>query len=125
MKYIRHYEQKTVKAANPEDFDHEINLIYQEAAKYGKEPIVHFFDGMGFCASVKYYISFNQPETIAEEYELKGLGEKCCACPYFSPLQDKRFKSSLCSCLEKRVYMDTPACDIFYKEFREDDHGKN
>lgn len=125
MKYVRHYEQKTIKANDPEEFDILMNMVYREAAKSGKEPEIHFFDSMGFCASVKYYISVNLPETIAEEYELKGLGEKCCACPYFSKLQDKRFKSSLCTCLNRRVYIDSPACDIFYKEFREADNGSN
>ena len=125
MKYLRHYEQKTIKANCPEDFDAEMNIIYQKAAQSGKEPEVHFFDGMGFCASVKYYISANLPETLSEEYELRGEGEHCKTCPYFEPLKDKRFKFSTCAKTENRVCADSPSCDIFYKEFREDSHGKN
>lgn len=125
MKYIKHYQQKTIKTSDPEEFDILMNSIYEEAAKGGKEPEIHFFEGMGFCASIKYFVSLNLPETLAEEYELKGLGCRCTDCPYFEPPKDKRFKTSVCPRTNLRTCFDRNACDIFYKEFREASHGEN
>ena len=123
MKYVKHYVQKTVKTNTPEEFDEIVNGVYIEAAKYGKEPEIHFFDAKGFCASIKYYISLSLPENLAEEYELRGLGEVCDACPYFTPITDRRCKNTICKKTEKNTFTGCHACDIFYKEFREVYHG--
>lgn len=125
MKYVKHYVQKTVKTTKADEFDEQMNLIYLEAAKGGKEPEIHFFDREGFCASIKYFVSLTIPETISEEYELRGEGAYCPECPYFIPPQDKRFKRTTCSKTMDRTNSDARACDIFYREFRENKDGKN
>jgi hypothetical protein len=119
MKLVRHFEQKTIKTSSAEEFDILMNSIYKTAVRGGKEPEVHYFEGMGFCASVKYFVAKDIPETLAEEYELRGQGEVCDACPYFTPPKDKRFKTSLCQRTNRKTCYDSSACDIFYKEFRE------
>ena len=47
--------QKTVMAKDPETFDRMINAIYDTAARSQREPEIHYFDGMGLCATVRYY----------------------------------------------------------------------
>ena len=114
MKYIRQYKQKTVRAENPEEFDSMINAIYFLAAASGKEPEIHYYEGMGLCASVKYYINEKIAEDICDEYELLGEKHYCFECPYFSKSDDRRIKKAFCSKGEK-VYTDSKACKIFYE----------
>ena len=125
MKYVRHFVQKTIKTDDPDEFDALVNGVYIEAAKGGKEPEIHFFDAKGFCASIKYFISLTLPESLAEEYEMRGLGEVCDACPYFTPITDKRCKRTICKKTEKTTWTGASACDIYYKEFREAKNGSN
>lgn len=54
MKYVRGFRQETVKADSPEVFDLKMNDIFLRAAASGKEPVVKFFDSMGFCATEGY-----------------------------------------------------------------------
>lgn len=124
MKYVRGFRQETVKADSPEVFDLKMNDIFLRAASSGKEPIVKFFDSMGFCATVRYFVSEAIPETIAEKYELEGNGYLCQECPYFLLPEDRRRKNVRCEKAKRLVSADSRACDIFYLALEEgqDEH---
>ena len=125
MRYIRQYFQQTVQAETSAEFDALVNDIYKKAALGGKDPEIHFFDTRGFCATVKYFMSTEIPETISEEYQLKGIRCNCSDCPLYFPSEDKRVKYVRCDHVSHRVDAETNACDYFYQTFMEGNHGTN
>ena len=92
------------------------------------KPVVTFSDSDPLCAYIKYVAKVPVPETLADEYELKGISFVCAQCPYFSPVlkddgeQDKRCKWGNCEHAEfGRTYKTSPACDKLYDLIREGD----
>ena len=84
-----------------------------------KNPVVTF---EGLIARVSYTERFEAPETLAEEYEQKGVRLTCQDCPYFTPVlkadgtEDKRIKLGDCPfCHYERTYKDTAACDQLFR----------
>lgn len=113
MRYVRHYKQQTIKTSDPREFDDFMNEIFMRAAQSGKEPEVHFFENQDFCATVRYFVNLNIPETISEQYEVRGETHQCQECPKYVPITDRRRTTSLCECGKKRC-PDSKACDMFY-----------
>ena len=72
MRYVRQYMQKTVRTDDPQLFDEMINSLYLKAATSGKEPEIHYFEGMGFCASVKFFMVQQIAENTKDEFEMIG-----------------------------------------------------
>ena len=125
MRYIRQYVQQTVQAESSSEFDELVNAIYKKAASSGKDPEIHFFEGRGFCATVKYFMSTDIPESVSEKYEMEGMSRMCCDCPLYSPSEDKRVRYTRCSHSAFKVTADCKACDYFDSEFMEGGHGTN
>ena len=114
MRYVRQYMQRTVRAEDPVIFDEMVNAIYLKAASGGKEPEIHFFEGMGLCASVRFYVAEQVPETLADKYQLNNDIHHCWDCPFFELNPDRRIKKAICH-KGNKIWNDTPACDIFYE----------
>lgn len=114
MKFVKHFKQQTVRTNDPREFDALVNEIFIQAAQGGKEPEVHFYDSQGFCATIRYFVNLQIPETISEEFELRGEKHYCAECQYFSISSDRRYKYGHCSLYDKRRCGDTPACDALY-----------
>ena len=115
MKFVRKYVQQTVKASSPEEFDFSMNAIFAKAAKGGKEPDVHFFDSLGLCACVRYFVSESVAESLSEKFEIEGNMHLCSECPNFILPYDKRIKKVRCKEGDCLVTASTPCCDIFYE----------
>lgn len=115
MKYIRQYVQETVKAETPKEFDLQMNAIFTKAARSGKEPDIHYFDG--YSATVRYWISGEVAETISDEFELKGKAKKCYECPLYILPDDKRIKYSYCDHSNCKITANDPACDYYYETY--------
>ena len=117
MKYVKHYRQQTVKTDDPKEFDDLINEIFIRAAGSGKEPEVHFFEGMGLCASVRYFVNLTIPESLSEEHEARGEFHKCYECPFFEVVPGKKKKGT---CPKGSTWIDSNVCDIYYERGIED-----
>lgn len=116
MRYTKQFKQQTVMADSPETFDRIINAIYEKAARSQREPEIHYFDGMGLCATVRYYETLEIPETAAERFEVAGERHTCADCEHFRPSFDGRVKWVKCAeggCLAGRT---SPACEHHYEE---------
>ena len=113
MKYVRHYKQQTIKTDDPKEFDDFMNEIFMRASAGGKEPEVHFFEGMGFCACVRYFVSLTVPETLAEEKEALGEFHDCIECPYFTLTPGKKKKGT---CIKGQTWVDSRVCDAYYEK---------
>lgn len=98
-------------------FEGELNARIRELSK--KNPKVTF-DGL--TAYISYFESVSVPESLADEYILKGVCFHCEDCPEFQAIvkedgtEDKRLKYGECQYAEcGRTYKDSPACDMLYK----------
>lgn len=117
MKYVRQYVQETITEKTPEKFDARMNAIFSKASRSGKEPDIHYHEKDGYSATVRYWIQTEIAETIAEEFELKGLGKKCYECPLYSLPEDKRIKYSHCDHSSTRISANDSACDYYYETY--------
>lgn len=116
MLYSKKFTQKTVMAKDPETFDRLINAIYDTAARSQREPEIHYFDGMGLCATVRYYEMIEIPETASERFIAAGEAHTCADCEHYRPPFDGRVKWVKCAeggCLAGRT---SPACEYHYEE---------
>lgn len=115
MKYVRQYIQETVKADTPEEFDARMNSVFAKASKSGKDPNVYYHPEL-YSATVRYWVTAEIAETIAEEYELQGQGKKCFECPLYSLPKDKRIKYTHCE-HGGRISACDDACNWYYEVY--------
>ena len=114
MKNIRQFMQHTVKADDFEDFDSKMNIIFAQASKSDREPDVHYHDGLGLCATVRYWVSQDIPETISDEFALYEHRHYCPECEYYQPPKDKRIKNFICEHSGLHIWPEKEACDEYY-----------
>lgn len=116
MRETKKLIQKTVKTEDPLEFDAAMQKIFEKATKSGKEPSVHFWEGMGLCATVTFYETERIPESAMDRFEAKGMKRRCFECEHYKPSADGRVKWVRC---EKRGDITTalsPCCNIYYEE---------
>lgn len=77
----------------------------------------------GLIARISYTETVRKPETLAEEYETRGLRLSCQDCPYFSPIlkadgtEDGRVKYGDCPFKEfGRTFRDSQACEMLFQK---------
>lgn len=89
-------------------------------------PVVHFSESIPFYAQIKYTVDSATPDSIAEEYEAKGVRFICAQCPHLKAAlkddgtEDRRCKWGGCEFSETgRVPKSAPACDKLYELIHE------
>ena len=115
--------QETVQESTKEEFDAKMNIIFSKTGDRNLE--VHYFDSLGLCATVRYWTETRIPETIAEEYECKGIHYICENCPHYHESNDRRVKYTTCSHSGVKVCAKTRACEYFYEKILERDEVCN
>lgn len=118
MIYSKRWTQKTVREADPAAFDAALNEIYEQAmgATGEQELEVHYFDGMGFCATVRYWTTAEIPETAEERARISGVSHVCADCEHYRPSFDGRVKYASCPHSGRRSGRTLPACELHYQE---------
>lgn len=114
----RSYQQFAIVAADSaQTLSDELNAKLFELRD--KNPTVTF---EGMIARIQYTESERVPESIAEEYELRGVNITCEDCPLFVPAlkadgtQDLRAKWGGCPVAEyKRTSRCSRACDTLFQ----------
>lgn len=117
MKEQTYIQFAFVAGETPEALTEKLNGKLYELR--GKNPVVSF---EGLMAQIKYTERDEIPESIGEEYSLKGVRLTCKRCPYFIPTtkadgtEDARAKWGMCPMSpNKRTTKDGPACDILFE----------
>lgn len=116
MKYTCLKQTEVVTGSTAEDFQIKLNRALEEIAKTSSKYELQFNMQMGFCAYIVYDVRREYPETIADEYELKGIKYSCSDCPMFRPSEDRRIKYTTCVHGTHRCAANDDACDWFYEE---------
>lgn len=114
-----------VRSDSASAFEEELNTRIRELAAY--KPEVRF-DGL--TAYIQYRIEKVIPESVCDEYELKGSSFICEQCPCFEPIlkrdgtEDKRIRYGECQFAEfGRTYKDSPACERLYQMLKSGEVG--
>lgn len=116
MKYLSLKQTKIVTASTAAEFEDKLNQALAEVAEKGAKHELTFNMNQGFCAYIVYDERIAKPETLAEEYEMRGEGYRCSECPLFKPSPDKRVKYTTCGHGVRRCEANDWACDWFYEQ---------
>ena len=104
---------KTIQASTASEFDEKFNK-FSEAVSSRMELQ---WDPTPMCVHVLYDEEKLIPETVAEEFELRGEHYFCKDCPFFKRGKDKRCKSVGCKYSPYGTAAEfNSACEYFYKQ---------
>ena len=117
MKQISIPQVRPISGSTPQEAAMAFNTAIMELA-----PMHPTFKQEGNTFWIYYTVVYREPETLSEEYEMRGEGAKCVNCPYcvrdlnrFGDI-DERKKHATCTAREgERIRIDSSACDIYYK----------
>jgi hypothetical protein len=116
MKYINRKQTLIVTGNTAPEFQQNLNDALNDLARKGFKHELQFNMAYGLCAYIIYEERFEEAETLADQYELKGETYKCYECPMYNPSTDRRVKYTTCKKGERHIYHSCPACDWFYEE---------
>ena len=116
MKYINRKQSLIVTGNTATEFQEKLNTALAEIAEKGYKHDIQFNMAMGLCAYILYEERREVAETIADEYELKGMTFKCYECPMFRPSEDKRVRYTTCAHGVHRTAHNDLCCDWFYEQ---------
>ena len=115
MKAKSVWQQKTISASTPEEYDR----LFNEFCKDLTDAEVH--DWSAFCSTIRYREKQLVPENLADELELRGEVYYCKDCPYFIKGEDGNHRCKGCSKHIPNAVDYTPACELFLNDYV---HGK-
>ena len=110
MRYESYVVQQTIVADSAREYDRQMNDVLNNAP--GATIIDRMEDGR-YCSIIRYTKHVQIPETIEEEYYLKGYQFSCKECKHFQMPEDKRRCEGTCAC-GTNVRIDAMACEYFY-----------
>lgn len=114
MKEVRRKVHKTIKTETPSEFDRQINEILANE----NEPDISVHSVVPFLAYCTWSYYEYIPETIEDEYELKGVVFYCGDCPYLdntSGLWNQKIFP--CKRLGRKTLVDSRACTWYYEQY--------
>lgn len=104
---------KTIQASTPAEFDREFNKFSESVN--GEMDLK--WDPSPMCVHLLYTEEKLVPETLAEEFELRGEKYYCKDCPFFKRGKNKRCKSIGCKYSPYGTAAEfNPACEYFFKQ---------
>lgn len=120
MKQKRKFKHLTIKADTPEEFDRKINEAFDEA----EDVELKTHDTVPLLAYLKCTYYIEEPEDLADEYELRGIVHTCEECPHLdtSRRNNSRQKKLPCKYAKYGVtYTTSRACNRFYEELEKEE----
>ena len=105
-------KMKTIQASTAEEFDKLFNKANEELTDVELR-----WDSSPMCVHLLYKEKKLVPETLAEEFELRGERYHCINCPYFKRGKDKRCRAVGCKYSPYGTVAEyNAACEYFYKQ---------
>ena len=97
-----------------------VKIFNEEMKKHANQnPTYERYDN---CFLIYITVREQEPESIAEEMELKGCEHRCIECSHCERSVNKngeydgRKKKAMCNKKGRKVFIDSMVCDTFYKE---------
>lgn len=119
MLYQKKNQAKIIHSNTAEEFEETLNNYLSQLTDLKSKYELTFNNNMGFCAYLVYTETVSIPESLAEEYELRGERHYCKECAYCEIPTDKRFKRCECSYTGEQVWKNSCCCDDFYADMEE------
>lgn len=116
MRYATLKQTKIIQGSTADEFQDRLNAALEEVAKDTSKYELLFNNNAGLCAYVVYEVRRQYAETIADEYELKGIKFHCGDCPMYVLAKDKRIVYTTCKHGVRGCKQAGDACDWFYEE---------
>lgn len=115
MKWVNRTQSIIITGNTAGEFQDRLNKSLDELARKGYKHELQFNMSYGLCAYIIYEERYEEAETIADEYELRGERYKCYECLMYRPSEDKRVKYTTCGKGCRHTYHEMPCCDWFYE----------
>lgn len=116
MKQVEKRRSKTIAAKSPAEFDKLYNSTADELAEFEPE-VEEYMWGEMRCAEFKYTETKKIREDLADDFMQHDVECKCKDCPFLEIGTDARRRWFPCQyATYGETRMDSPACDMFYKE---------
>lgn len=113
-------QQMTIIRQTAEEWDEAINeALSKMLDDTRKEPTIirERMDAGRFCAVIEYWKSFEEPESIRDEFVLRGEVYRCDQCPHLRKSTDKRVKWLTCAKGMKGMTQGSEeVCDWYYEQ---------
>ena len=111
---------KVIKAADPTDFQKQFNEAMEKL--HENDPEVEFVHEQGFCAYITYTKTTHEWDCVADEFHAEGIHYLCRNCPHHDPVDDKRKKYVWCKYSDYgHTHLDHEACEMFYKQVKQNE----
>ena len=120
MQRIKRKRIAVIQAESSDLFEIAINKKYDELADYSLTLEIEHHQP--HTAYIHYEVDEYIPESLADEFRIKGITYKCENCQYAEPLTksdgtaDRRTSKMYCHHHKKYVVRELDACDIYYFE---------
>lgn len=124
MKIKRTQKLEVVQSRNPGDFQDQINEIFERLGEEGIQYKEELFNNEnGFSAYIRYERTERIPESIKDEYELRGIRPKCKDCEFYEPISQYEGR---CFCVRGTLRWndDVGNCSAFWDRMEEKDEGE-
>lgn len=119
MKSYKVQQIKCIQEQTAEEFERRVN----EALMSIDYPKIEMDKNVPFTCYIFFTKTFEEPETVAERYELQGMNRTCADCPHLERTSDRRRKMFPCPYSEYGITrITTPACDRYYIEMEQTKH---
>ena len=116
MRYATLKQTKIIQGSTADEFQDRLNKALEEVAQNTSKYELLFNNNAGLCAYVVYEVRKEYAETIADEYELKGMKFHCSDCPMYVLAKDKRVLYTTCKRGVRGCKANGDACDWLYEE---------
>lgn len=117
MKVVERTEIKVIEAKSGAEFESLMNNALRDVSSHNSKYQIHWNLSMGHCAYIEYAYTEKIPETLMDEYALRGEVYYCGNCPKFYPSTDGRSRAG--QCLYGKCNKPIPsdkACKHFYQK---------
>lgn len=111
MRTVTTKKLKCISEATANSFEDKVNAVLSSV----NDPEIKIDGNRPFTAYIFYEEEKVIPETVKDEFELRGELYTCNDCPYYEPSTDGRIKYTACRYSTFRVGANTSACELFYK----------
>lgn len=116
-------QQKTIIRLTPEDWDEAVNAFLATLTDdVRREPTItrERTTAGEFLATVEYFKLIQEPETIADEFYLRGEVHRCDDCPQLKRERDRRIRWLTCERgMRETTSGSSEACDWYYEQLNE------
>lgn len=121
MKQRRSQHIEVVSERSPAEFQDKLNALYEELQGQPFQQTLYNNEN-GFTAYLTYEVVEQIPETLRDEYKLKGITFTCGECPYYEAVNRYEGMCDFCKGTLRRT--DEADCKAFWSYMEEQEEGK-